>query len=46
MRDCTTTTEDVFLTGKTKVVLPIVFGDAFESVPCNDDPVFVDVFGE
>ncbi|WP_266081843.1 hypothetical protein [Haladaptatus caseinilyticus] len=46
MRDCTTATEDIFLTGETEVGLPVVFDDAFEFVATDSDPVFVDVLGE
>ncbi|MFB9808648.1 hypothetical protein ACFFQF_27440 [Haladaptatus pallidirubidus] len=46
MRNCTATTEDVVLTGKPEVGLPVVFGDTLKFVSRNTDPVFLDILGK
>ena len=46
MGDGTTATERVFFTGQSEVGVTVVFRDAFEFVPFDEDTVFVDVVGE
>jgi hypothetical protein len=46
MRDGTTTIEGIFFTRKAEVGLAIVFGNAFECISRDGDPVFFDVLGE